>query len=83
MVWRKKEEMQMVKENELMRVHFSDWVYEALRERAKKNKRSLSGEFEAIIQLQLGLPIERSRMRIQFILEADKEKKIPVRIASA
>jgi hypothetical protein len=73
----------MVKDNEMMRVQFSDWVYEALRERAKKNKRSLSGEFEAIIQEQLGLPIERSKMRIQFILEADKGKKLPARIVSA
>jgi hypothetical protein len=75
--------MQMVKPNDVMRVQFSDWVYEALRAQANKNKRSLSGEYEAIIQQQLGLPIERSKMRVQFILEADKAKKLPARIVSA
>ena len=73
----------MVKKSEITRVQFSDWVYDALRARAKANKRSLSGEFEAIIQHQLGLPVERSRMRIQFILDGDKDKKIPARMASA
>ena len=73
----------MVKNNEMMRFDISDDTYEALRWSANRNKRSISAEFEALIQQHIGVPVQREKMRVQFILDGDAKKKIPARMISA
>ena len=73
----------MTKKSETLRLDIADGIYEFLRASADRNKRSISAEFEAIILEHCGLPVERGNIRVQFILDGDKYKKIPARMASA